>query len=60
MGSIEPMFIRLATGSDVISDSIYSVPLLFSDVSVHATNQHVTCRAMSSFQYDIVLGMDWL
>ena len=43
MDSIEPMSNRLATGSGVFLDLLYTVPIVFSDIARHATTELVPC-----------------
>ena len=38
MDNIEPMSIRLATGSKVVLDLLYIVPIVFCGVGGHAIN----------------------
>ena len=60
MESIELISIRLATGSEVISDSMYNIPTIFCDVGGHAIKQQVPCQIIENLQYDVVLDIDWL
>ena len=43
MDSIETVYIHLATGSEVVSDSMCIVPIVFCDIGGHAITQHVPC-----------------
>ena len=60
MDSIEPMYICLANGSEVVSDLICTNLIVFYDLGGHAINQHVFCLIIKNLQYVIVLGIDWL
>ena len=57
---IEPMFICLAIGGEVVSDLMYTVPIVFCDIGGHAIKQYVPCQIIKNLQYDKILGMDWI
>ena len=44
MDSIEPIYIHLATGSEVVLDSLCTVPIVFCDIGGHGITQYVLCR----------------
>ena len=58
MDNTEPMFICLATGSEVVLDLLYIVPIVFYDVGGHAITQHLTCCILKQLSYNKVLHMD--
>ena len=60
MDIIEPMYIHLATGSEVVSDPICTAPIVFCDIGGHAITQYVTCYTVKDLSYDLFLGVDWL
>ena len=61
MDSIELISICLATGSEVVSDLMFTVPIVFYDIGGHAITQHITCPIMTKLiLWYIILGMDWL
>ena len=41
---IELMSIHLATGIEIFLDSMYSVPLVFCDISGHTITQYLPCQ----------------
>ena len=60
MDSIEPISICLATGSEVISDSMCTIPMIFCDVGGHAIKQHGPCQIIKNLQYNVILDIGWL
>ena len=55
------MSIHLTTSSEVVLDSMCTVPILFCDVSGNVTTEYITCQIMKSLSYVyLVLGMNWL
>ena len=59
MESTELMSINLVTGSEVVSDTICLVLIVFCDASGHAITQYVTYWVMSKWFHNIILGMNW-
>ena len=52
--------ICLGSGSEIVSDAIYTVPIVFCSIGGLATTQPITSLVMKHLAYYIVLGMDWL
>ena len=48
MDSTVAMSIHLVMGSEVVLDSIHSVPIVSCDAGGYATTYHVTCGVMKS------------
>ena len=46
MDSIELMFVRLATGSEVVLDSMF-FPIVFCNIGGHAITQYVSCQIIN-------------
>ena len=44
MDSFSLMSIHLATGSEVVLDSLCTVPIVFCDIGGHGITQYVLCR----------------
>ena len=49
MDNIELMFISLATGSEVVPDSMHTVPIMLCDVGGHAITQHMPCQIIKTY-----------
>ena len=49
VASIEPKSSLLATGSEIVSDLICTVPIVFCDIGGHAVTQHITCYIMKTY-----------
>ena len=54
------MSICLATGNEVVLDSIFSVPTVFCKVGGHAITSHITCLVINNLSYNMILGINWL
>ena len=59
MDSIEPMYIRLTTSSEIVLDSMLMFLIVICDIVGHASTQHVPCWIVNNLQQNIILGMDW-
>ena len=59
MNNIKPISTCLATSSEVVSDLMYTVTLVFCDIGGLAITQHLPCRIIENLFYDIVKVMDW-
>ena len=51
------MSIRLAIGSEVVLDSIFTFLIVFYDIGVHAITQYITFWIVKSLFYNIILGI---
>ena len=56
MDIIELISIYLATGGEVVLDSMCAAPIVFYDIGRHIVTQHITCCIMRNLSYDIILG----
>ena len=52
------MSICLATSNEAVLDLMFTVPIVFCDISGHAITQHMPCCIVNNLQYDIVLGIN--
>ena len=59
MDSIQPMSIRLDTGSEVVLDFLCTIPKVVCDIGGHTITLHVPW-IIQCLKYDIILAIDWL
>ena len=52
--STDPMSIRLATSSEIVSHLMSTVPIVFYDLNGDAITQHITYWITTSLSYDIL------
>ena len=48
LASIEQMFIHLSTGSEIVLDSIYIVPIVLCNIGGHAIPQYANCQIIKN------------